>query len=113
MLLPKGADHLAEEEIVLEGKGEWGRIEDGGWRIDDDGSRMEQTAETVEAGPAASPTDAPASDDLRILGLPKILIVEDNDDMRAYLREHLASLYRVIEAADGQEGLEPARPNPT
>ena len=29
--------------------------------------------------------------------------------MRAYLREHLESLYRVIEAADGEEGLAKAR----
>ncbi|MBC7391469.1 MAG: response regulator [Opitutaceae bacterium] len=35
---------------------------------------------------------------------PIILIVEDNDDFRYYLKENLKSYYRVIEAADGKEG---------
>ncbi len=38
-----------------------------------------------------------------------ILVVEDHADVRAYLREHLESSYRVIEANDGVTGLEMAR----
>ena len=34
-----------------------------------------------------------------------ILIVEDNYDVRTYIREQLTGEYRVIEAADGQEGI--------
>jgi signal transduction histidine kinase/ligand-binding sensor domain-containing protein/DNA-binding response OmpR family regulator len=34
-----------------------------------------------------------------------VLIVEDNDDLRAYLREHLQERFQIIEAADGEEAL--------
>lgn len=33
------------------------------------------------------------------------LLVEDNAEMRAYIRKHLAIHFRLIEAADGEEGL--------
>lgn len=38
-----------------------------------------------------------------------ILIVEDNPDVRAYLRLHLSAEYRVVEAANGGDGLEIAK----
>ncbi|GIV60200.1 MAG: hybrid sensor histidine kinase/response regulator [Rhodothermaceae bacterium] len=37
---------------------------------------------------------------------PVVLLVEDNPDVRAYLRRHLASAYRVEEAGDGYAALE-------
>ena len=40
---------------------------------------------------------------------PVILIAEDNAEVRAYLRDHLAPHHRVIEAADGLEALEQAQ----
>ncbi len=40
---------------------------------------------------------------------PLLLVVEDNDDLRDYLRSHLASAFRVEEAPDGAEGLRRAR----
>lgn len=36
----------------------------------------------------------------------KILIVEDNDDMRLYLKNNLSEQYTIAEASDGQEALE-------
>jgi len=39
-------------------------------------------------------------------GAPLILVVEDNDDVRAYLRLNLGAHYHVEEARDGMEGLE-------
>lgn len=36
--------------------------------------------------------------------LPHILIVEDNDELRYYLRDNLEKLYRVTEAVDGKDG---------
>lgn len=44
--------------------------------------------------------------------LPLILLVEDNPDMRSYIKGHLKKNYRVKEAHDGIEGLEMARANP-
>ena len=40
---------------------------------------------------------------------PKVLLVEDEADMRAYLRKHLAPHYEVLEAADGDAGLQMVR----
>ena len=40
---------------------------------------------------------------------PKVLLVEDDADMRAYLRRRLAPHYEVVEAARGDEGLEAVR----
>ncbi len=39
---------------------------------------------------------------------PKILIVDDNEDMRIFLREIMSELFDVVEAEDGQEGLKKA-----
>jgi signal transduction histidine kinase/DNA-binding response OmpR family regulator len=38
-----------------------------------------------------------------------ILVVDDNADIRAYVRRHLEPTYRVLEAADGVAGLDKAR----
>ncbi len=40
---------------------------------------------------------------------PVVLVVEDNADLRAFVRGHLADRYRVVEAADGVAGLAAAR----
>ncbi|OGU32812.1 MAG: hypothetical protein A2X67_11785, partial [Ignavibacteria bacterium GWA2_55_11] len=36
---------------------------------------------------------------------PLVLIIEDNADMRRYIRSHIEDHYRVAEAANGEEGL--------
>ncbi|MEM9996790.1 MAG: ATP-binding protein, partial [Bacteroidota bacterium] len=38
-----------------------------------------------------------------------VLVVDDNAEVRAYVRRHLATRYRVLEAADGQQALAHAR----
>lgn len=38
-----------------------------------------------------------------------VLIVEDNDEMREYIRKTLSLKYNVIEAVDGRDGIEKAR----
>jgi CheY-like chemotaxis protein len=40
---------------------------------------------------------------------PTVLVVEDHDELRGYLRRHLEERYRVIEAPNGRAGLEEAR----
>lgn len=42
-------------------------------------------------------------------GLPVVLLVEDNADMRSYLKKHLARHYVVLESSRGDEGLTIAR----
>jgi len=37
-------------------------------------------------------------------GAPTVLIVEDNEDFRFYLKDNLRAYYKIIEAADGKEG---------
>lgn len=54
----------------------------------------------------------PDADDHRPAGgedRTTILIVEDNADMRAFIRSILAPAYRVLEAADGEAGFQTAR----
>ncbi|WP_353137060.1 two-component regulator propeller domain-containing protein [Pseudopedobacter sp.] len=38
-----------------------------------------------------------------------VLLVEDNNNMRAFIREEIAHLYQVIEAENGEQGLEIAK----
>lgn len=38
----------------------------------------------------------------------KVLLIEDNEDFRLYLKDHLTPHYKVIEAADGKEGWQKA-----
>jgi signal transduction histidine kinase/DNA-binding response OmpR family regulator len=59
------------------------------------------TPEPVEAEGAAP--EAGADD------RPLVLVVEDHDGLRAFIRSHLAGPYRVVEAADGAAGLAAAR----
>lgn len=39
---------------------------------------------------------------------PTILVVDDNDDFRAYIRQNLESEYHVLEAANGEDGFQVA-----
>ncbi len=48
-------------------------------------------------------------DELSSEDIPCVLLVEDNAELRAFLRLRLGSSYRIEEAADGAEGLKRAR----
>ncbi len=41
-------------------------------------------------------------------GLPLVLVIEDNKDVREYIRGHLRDSFYVVEAVDGQEGIDKA-----
>jgi signal transduction histidine kinase/DNA-binding response OmpR family regulator len=56
-------------------------------------------AHTVAQAPARSP-DAEASPEA-----PTVLVVDDNADLRAFVRRQLPPAYRVVEAGDGAEAL--------
>ena len=70
-------------------------IEDSEWVVADDARPFD--------------SEPPSSEPFKIFGEPKILIVEDNAEVRGYLRTHLEATYRILEAADGAAGLATAR----
>ncbi len=52
---------------------------------------------------AAVPSDDAAAD------IPTLLVVDDSEDMRTFIRDHFAERFRVLEAGDGLEALAVAR----
>jgi signal transduction histidine kinase/DNA-binding response OmpR family regulator len=58
--------------------------------------------------PMETPSHTTPTTEIQATDNPTVLIVEDNDDMRAYIRRILAPTYTLLEAADGQQGLEMA-----
>ena len=85
----QGSNHLHEEEIV----DTLTLSVANGLPIDE----REQFDELAEESETASP-DA-----------PMVLVVEDNTDVREFIRSNLEKDYRVMEAVDGQHGLERTR----
>ena len=94
--LPTGSTHLPPEQMA------------------DDGAAapwvprarpMLMPADSLAIEPAVSGTGAMADAD----DVTTVLVVDDNAEIRAYVTRHLSPPYRVLEAADGQQGLELAR----
>jgi signal transduction histidine kinase/serine phosphatase RsbU (regulator of sigma subunit) len=54
---------------------------------------------------SAMPPEVEDADDVR----PRILLVDDHADVRSYLRDLLQDSYRLLEAGDGQEGIDRAK----
>ncbi len=95
---PEAEDSLFEPDTLagLSGNGgETGRIEEYGEILDE----------------AAHPSNATLHppDEAATPNAPTILLVEDNADVRAYVRSHLQGSYRLLEAADGRDGLRQAK----
>jgi signal transduction histidine kinase/ligand-binding sensor domain-containing protein/DNA-binding response OmpR family regulator len=65
-----------------------------------------ETEKTIFIEPPA--VHKPSSTDIPTDGKPIVLVVEDNADLRAYIREFLDADYAVYEAGDGKAGLERA-----
>jgi signal transduction histidine kinase/ligand-binding sensor domain-containing protein/CheY-like chemotaxis protein len=63
----------------------------------------------VTAEQPGSPTERASRDDDRAEDVPTLLVVDDSADLRGYIRDHFASRFRVLEAADGAEGIALAR----
>jgi signal transduction histidine kinase/ligand-binding sensor domain-containing protein/CheY-like chemotaxis protein/AraC-like DNA-binding protein len=92
VLLPLGRTHLHDDEIA-EGPVEHGIPgRTGEFSVD---HVVEEEGETT----------TPHGDGAQ----PIVLIIEDNADVRAYIREYLASSYEVREARDGEEGINRAQ----
>jgi CheY-like chemotaxis protein len=59
------------------------------------------TSVTAEqASPGSESMNDAASEDV-----PTLLVVDDSADLRTYIRDHFAARFRVLEAADGAEGI--------
>ena len=70
---------------------------------------QEMTSAQVDAITVSQPIATPAVDTEQDEDAPTVLIVDDNADIRTYLRSILQGQYRLLEAEDGQRGLELAR----
>ena len=88
--LPLGNAHLKPEEMVTYGAGTVSA------------ERFVLPAGGENTAGEAVVDAAPATDGKR----RHLLIVEDNADIRAYLKENLQATYDITEAADGQDALE-------
>jgi CheY-like chemotaxis protein len=74
------------------------------------GETMTQVAENVHHWkPEVHEQEDPEAENESVLDhATSILVIEDNADLRAYLKSELATSYHVIEAADGNQGVEMA-----
>jgi CheY-like chemotaxis protein len=70
--------------------------------IDETPPEHETLEPRVAAGPIAETTSTPI--ETPVDGKPIVLVIEDNADLRAYIREYLESEYTVREAPDGKAG---------
>ncbi|MDF2776105.1 MAG: hypothetical protein K0S86_5606, partial [Geminicoccaceae bacterium] len=62
--------------------------------------------DTVRHEPATSEVDgASTEDDAARDDVPTLLVVDDSADLRAYVRDHFAPTFRVIEGGNGSEGV--------
>lgn len=86
--LPEGIAHLQEDEIV-------------------DASSDETKAPLV--GAITADTTPPNRPPVIRSERPTVLVVEDFKEMREYIRDRLQLKFKVLEAADGKEGLKIAR----
>ncbi|MEM6647785.1 MAG: two-component regulator propeller domain-containing protein [Bacteroidota bacterium] len=100
VFLPKGRDHLADEEIIAPSIEAVSITSPGLQMVFDDATPSGDGAATGQA----VLVDAEVSDDAKT-----ILVVEDNAELRHYLTRHLGKHYRVLAAEDGQVGLQLAQ----
>ena len=85
--LLQGSQHLREDQMMKQFKGS------------DDVSQYEISDYLPENAEVDGPVDPKK-------GASKILVVEDNEDVRHYLKSIFCREYHVVEAANGKEGLE-------
>jgi signal transduction histidine kinase/DNA-binding response OmpR family regulator len=79
----------------------------------DEGTPPERGKRPAGAIPSETPDEPMGPYDLkdfdRETDRTTVLVVDDHPDVRAYIRRHLEPAYRILEAADGAEGLKQAR----
>jgi len=93
ILLPLGKDHLDSSEFVIRDPGQF-----------EDSAIIPAIVARTASG-LTKPEDFLKEDQN---GKPKVLIVEDSEDVRAHLLENLNEQFAIEEAVDGAAGLEKA-----
>ncbi len=73
------------------------------------GRKPDMTSEQIDAITVQNPVDVPNGNPVADEDVSTVLIVDDNADIRTYLRSILQGQYHVFEAEDGKCGLELAR----
>ncbi|MEO7310880.1 MAG: ATP-binding protein [Chitinophagaceae bacterium] len=86
--LPVGKNDFKEEELV------YGQV------------HIAEPVKPVRENEATVPGEI--SDVENAAGLPLLLVVEDNDDLRNFIKETVQPFYQVVQAANGSEGLDRA-----
>ncbi|MBA2556423.1 MAG: response regulator, partial [Chloroflexi bacterium] len=90
-----GRDHFTAEQVVDDAP------------LEDWSPRLPLPVVPVEERPEGDATDSAQE------GVPEdvttVLVVEDNPELRSFIRMHLQGRFRVVEAADGLQGIELAR----
>jgi len=96
IFLPAGTEHLNKEDLVSSSSPE--HKEDVELLVDD----------YVNGNKALSDNVTEVTTEQTEKSLPIILIVEDNSDMRAYIKDYLEQSYHIIEAVNGEDGFNKA-----
>ena len=119
--LPLGREHLKPEEFVEAGDQSSVISEQSSVNSEQSSVNSEQlsvTSDQLSVTSDQSPVFSelqPTSDQQQATSIqdqassieqPVLLIVEDNADVRTYIRDYLDKDYRIIEAVDGEEGFE-------
>jgi DNA-binding response OmpR family regulator/two-component sensor histidine kinase len=96
--LPLGREHLKDDEVVFENrKGEAFELSDLPLSHSPALPLLPIVGDDKQSPAAASEQPAPL-----------VLIIEDNADVRAYIKSYLVPAYRIEEAKDGMDGIEKA-----
>lgn len=94
--IPKGADHLPAERIGA-------RRTFSSTTLNRE-MYVEEAAQWLSGASCPTLPETPSSHDR-----PRILVADDNADMRAYVTHLMAKTYEVLAAADGEEAIEMTR----
>ncbi|QOD62326.1 response regulator [Polaribacter haliotis] len=96
ILLPLGKKHLSEDQII----NQTNEIEEIGLYEDNTNYLLPETNEEKSTKKITKNTEAPT-----------LLLVEDNEDVRAFIKEIFEEKYHILEAENGQIALDIAKSN--
>ena len=89
--IPQGKDHLKADEMVME--------------TETDNLLPDIKSEPVQGNMLLHEAEEYA---VHRKGFKSILIIEDDEDIRSFLREYFEKHYRILESSDGKDGLDVA-----